>query len=188
MSGIERLAKLIALLPPAPISWVRRAQQLPAATVAGSTREPQYAGNAHASAIVTDEIAVERQVKTIVPRRRVVDALAAAEEAAELRLELAHSSEDLQELATISLRWTRQELTRLLERATSERIVLTFDRDQLAQAFADVETHAATTNPLTVAVTATTDPSKDEIASEAIKITAATFTPTQAQPTPPRHI
>ena len=85
--GIERLARLIAALPPAPAGWVRKAQQLPAQTAASPDREREFAIDAHGSAILTGEVAVERAITTVVTRQQVLDALRLEQGTAELRLE-----------------------------------------------------------------------------------------------------
>lgn len=56
---------------------------------------------------------------------------------------------------SITMEWSRTELEDLLARATGETVVLTFDREELAHAFADVEAHGMREKALVFAVAAT---------------------------------
>jgi hypothetical protein len=58
------------------------------------------------------------------------------------------------EQGRISMTWSRDDLERLLAAATSDGVVLTFDRDELAAAFADVEAHGLRTRAAIFAVAA----------------------------------
>jgi hypothetical protein len=51
--------------------------------------------------------------------------------------------------------WSRDELERLLDLATGNNVVLTFDRDELSQAIGDVEAHGLRERALVFAVAAT---------------------------------
>lgn len=185
--GIETLAKLIAALPPAPAHWVRKAQQLPAQTPASTDRKRQVTIDAHGSATLTNEIAVERAITTLVTRQQVLDALNCEQGTTELRLELVQASPDGQhERAAISLSWSKQDLERLLERATTEQVVLTFDREQLAQPFAEVEAHALPEQAFSVAVAPAYGPRDDGNADGgALAITAAAFSIRRSLPPRP---
>jgi hypothetical protein len=87
------------------------------------------------TATLTHEIPAHRSVTTIVSREAITEAL--HESAPELYLDL----EQGDERSTISISWTHDELEQLLNRASGDDILFTFDRDQLQLAFDDVEAH-----------------------------------------------
>jgi len=87
------------------------------------------------TALLTDEIPAHRTVTTIVSRVAIADAL--KERSPELFLDL----EQGDERGTINITWTHDELEHLLDRATGDDILFSFDRDELQHAFDDVEAH-----------------------------------------------
>jgi hypothetical protein len=87
------------------------------------------------TALLTDEIPDTRAVTTIISRVAIADAL--RESSPELFLDLEHGNER----STVGIGWTRAELEQLLDRASGDDILFTFDRDQLQLAFDDVEAH-----------------------------------------------
>jgi hypothetical protein len=87
------------------------------------------------TATLTHEIPAHRGVTTIVSREAITDAL--RESAPELYLDLERGDER----STISISWSHDELEQLLDRASGDDILFTFDRDQLELAFDDVEAH-----------------------------------------------
>jgi hypothetical protein len=87
------------------------------------------------TALLTDDIPDARAVTTILSRVAVADAL--RESSPELFLDL----EQGDERSTVGIRWTHDELEQLLDRASGDDILFTFDRDQLQLAFDDVEAH-----------------------------------------------
>ena len=94
------------------------------------------------SARLAEAVPSQRSVTAIVSRQEIADALAEQSAPAELRLEIARQDDDGQdERNTISMSWSRVDLERLLAQATSEKVILTFDRDDLSQAVGDVEAH-----------------------------------------------
>src|SRR5215218_1194936 len=94
------------------------------------------------SARLTDEIPAERAVTAIVSREEIADAVQDKGATAELRLEVAQrGAGGHEERSTIGITWSRDDLEKLLAQATSDTVVLTFDRDELASALADVEAH-----------------------------------------------
>jgi hypothetical protein len=87
------------------------------------------------TALLTNEIPAPRAVTTIVSREAIADAL--RESSPELYLDL----EQGDERSTIGIGWSHDELEQLLDRASGDDILFTFDRDQLMLAFDDVEAH-----------------------------------------------
>jgi hypothetical protein len=106
------------------------------------------------TARLADEIPAERAVAAVVPRDQIAVALQDPEAQPELRLEVARKSDGGDELDTIGITWSRETLEQLLERATGDSVVLTFDRAELAEAFADVEAHGIRERALVFAVVA----------------------------------
>lgn len=108
------------------------------------------------SARLAEAVPSQRSVTAIVSRQEIADALADHSAPAELRLEVARQDTDGQEeRSTISMSWSRGDLEKLLAHATSDKVILTFDRDELSQAVGDVEAHGLRERALvfTVAVT-----------------------------------
>jgi len=100
---------------------------------------------------LTEEIAPQQAVVAHVPREEIMTVLQDPESQPELQLEFAGGDEP----SRISMEWSRNELEDLLARATGDTVVLTFDRDELASAFADVEAHGLRERALVFAVAAT---------------------------------
>src|SRR5215210_1584687 len=94
------------------------------------------------SARLAREIPAERAVTAIVSRDEVADAVSDASATPELQLEVVQRDDSgREERSTIGVTWSRDDLEKLLAQATSDTVVLTFDRDELASALADVEAH-----------------------------------------------
>src|SRR5215216_4731062 len=107
------------------------------------------------SARLTDDIPAERAVTAIVSREEIAEAVQDEGGTAELRLEVAQrSAGGHEERSTIGVTWSRDDLEKLLAQATSDTIVLTFDREELAQALDDVEAHGLRTRAAVFAVAA----------------------------------
>jgi hypothetical protein len=91
------------------------------------------------TARLSDGIAADRAVTATISRGEIDDVLRQADGTPELVLRLA--DEGGAEQGRISMTWSRDDLERLLAAATADGVVLTFDRDELAAAFGDVEAH-----------------------------------------------
>jgi hypothetical protein len=104
------------------------------------------------TARLSDEIAADRAVTATISRGEIDGVLREADGTPELVLRLA--DEGGAEQGRISMTWSRDDLERLLAAATGDGVVLTFDRDQLAAAFADVEAHGLRTRAAIFAVAA----------------------------------
>src|SRR5215212_11326056 len=102
------------------------------------------------SARLTDEIPAERAVSATLSREEIAEAIK-DEATPELRLEIAQDDGR----STIGVTWSRDDLEKLLAQATSDTVVLTFDRDELAQALDDVEAHGLRERAVVFAVAAT---------------------------------
>lgn len=87
------------------------------------------------TAVLTNEIPAARAVTTIVSREAIADAL--RENSHELYLDL----EQGHERNTIGISWSHDELEQLLDRASGDDILFSFDRDELQLVFDDVEAH-----------------------------------------------
>src|SRR5215212_9932150 len=108
------------------------------------------------SARLTDDIPAERAVTAIVSREEITDAVHDKGATAELRLEVAQrGAGGHEERSTIGITWSRDDLEKLLAQATSDTVVLTFDRDELAKALDDVEAHGMRERAVVFAVAAT---------------------------------
>jgi hypothetical protein len=103
------------------------------------------------AARLTKEIPAQRAVATIVPREEITAVLQDPDADPELYLRITGEAGDGD---VIGMSWSRAELEQLLERATGDRIVLTFDRDELAGALGDVEAHGMRERALVFAVAA----------------------------------
>ena len=89
------------------------------------------------TALLTDEIPASRAITTIVPRVEVAEALRDRDRSPELYLDLDRGDEQ----STIAIGWSHDELEKLLDRASGDDIVFTFDRDELISMFDEVEAH-----------------------------------------------
>ena len=81
------------------------------------------------TARLTDRIPAERAVAASIPRREITDVLHEADATPELTLDVV-AGEGSREHGTISITWSRDELERLLDGASGEDVVLTFDRNE----------------------------------------------------------
>jgi hypothetical protein len=105
------------------------------------------------TARLTDRIPAERAVAASVSSREIRDVLQDAEGAPELVIDIS-AGDGSQEHNTISIAWSREDLERLLESATENEVVLTFDRNELVAALGDVEAHGLRTRAAIFAVAA----------------------------------
>jgi hypothetical protein len=105
------------------------------------------------TARLTDRIPAERAVAASIPRREIRDVLQDTEAAPELTLDVV-AGDGSNEHGAISMTWSREDLERLLEAATGDDVVLTFDRNELAAMLADVEAHGMRTRAAVFAVAA----------------------------------
>jgi hypothetical protein len=105
------------------------------------------------TAQLTDRIPAHRAVAANFSRREITDVLDEADATPELTLQLV-AGEGSREQGTISITWTRDDLEKLLEGASGEDVVLTFDRNQLMAALDDVEAHGLRTRAAVFAVAA----------------------------------
>ncbi len=108
------------------------------------------------AARLAKEIPAQRAVATIVPREEITAALQDPEATPELFLRITGGGlDETDEANVIAMTWSRDDLEGLLERATGENVVLTFDRDELSNAIGDVEAHGLRQRALVFAVVAT---------------------------------
>jgi len=108
------------------------------------------------AARLTKEIPAQRAVATIVRRDEITAVLQDPKASPELFLRVTSGgSEETDDPTVIAMTWSRDELQGLLESATGENVVLTFDRDELAQAIGDFEAHGLRERALVFAVAAT---------------------------------
>ena len=105
------------------------------------------------TARLTDGIPAERAVAASVSRREITDVLQDPEAAVELTLDVV-AADGSNEHGAISMTWSREDLEKLLEAATGDNVVLTFDRNELAAMLADVEAHGLRTRAAVFAVAA----------------------------------
>jgi len=107
------------------------------------------------AARLAKEIPAQRAVATIVPREEITAAMQDPDATPELFLRIVGGGlEESDETNVIAMTWTRDDLAQLLERATGENVILTFDRDELSQAIGDVEAHGMRERALVFAVVA----------------------------------
>jgi hypothetical protein len=92
------------------------------------------------TARLTDRIPAERAVAASFSSREIRDVLQDADATPELTLDVV-AGEGSREHGTISMTWSRSDLERLLDTASGEDVLLTFDRNELTAALGDVETH-----------------------------------------------
>ena len=106
------------------------------------------------AARLTKEIPAQRAVATIVPREEITAVLQDPDTDPELYLRITGDGSGESDSNVIAMSWSRAELEQLLEQATGDQIVLTFDRDELAGALGDVEAHGLRERALVFAVAA----------------------------------
>jgi hypothetical protein len=102
---------------------------------------------------LTDRIPADRAVAASISSREIRDVLQETEAAVELTLDVV-AGDGSDEHGAISMTWSREDLERLLEAATGDNVVLTFDRNELAAMLADVEAHGVRTRAAVFAVAA----------------------------------
>jgi hypothetical protein len=104
--------------------------------------------------LVDDASFAGRGISTTLPRSELEEAIRASDRPPELALHLRAADGDEH---TLSVAWEREDLERILGRTSGDTVVLTFDRDELAGAFAgDVEAHGLRERALVLAVAAAT--------------------------------
>jgi hypothetical protein len=107
------------------------------------------------AARLAKEIPAQRAVATIVPREEITAVLQDPDADPELYLRISGDGfGESDDSNVIAMSWSRAELEQLLEQATGDQIVLTFDRDELAGALGDVEAHGLRERALVFAVAA----------------------------------
>jgi hypothetical protein len=107
------------------------------------------------AARLAKEIPAERAVATIVPREEITAVLQDLGSEPELYLRMTGDGFEDDDPKLIGMTWSRDDLEQLLERATGDEVVLTFDRDELAEALlADVEAHGMRERAVVFAVVA----------------------------------
>ena len=107
------------------------------------------------AARLTKEIPAQRAVATIVPREEITAVLQDPDTDPELYLRISGEGfSESDDSNVIAMSWSRAELEQLLEQATGDQILLTFDRDELAGALGDVEAHGLRERALVFAVAA----------------------------------
>lgn len=96
-------------------------------------------------------------ITTSISRAEIEEVLASEGEPIELVLDVARSSDgESRESRNVAVSWERSDLERVLEEATGEQVLLTFDPEALNQAMeADVEAHGMRETVLALAVAAT---------------------------------
>jgi hypothetical protein len=105
------------------------------------------------TARLTDRITAERAVAASISRQEIRDVLREADATPELTLEVV-ARDGSREHGTVSMTWSRDDLEKLLEGASGDDVVLTFDRNELAAALDDVEAHGLRTRAAVFAVAA----------------------------------
>ncbi len=105
------------------------------------------------TARLTDRITAERAVAASISRQEIRDVLHDADATPELTLDVV-AEDGSREQRTVSMTWSRDDLEKLLEGASGDDVVLTFDRNELAAALDDVEAHGLRTRAAVFAVAA----------------------------------
>jgi hypothetical protein len=97
-------------------------------------------------------------ITTTLPRSEVEEALRSEDGDAELFLDVARIRDGEREESTVSVSWKRDDLEKLLKAATGDRVLLTFDRTELAEALEgpDVEAQGLREKALVLTVAAAT--------------------------------
>jgi hypothetical protein len=110
-----------------------------------------------ARALLVPAADVGEGLTTSVSRSEIEEVLGSKEEPIELILEITgYSDGEAGEPRSVAVSWERTDLERLLEEATGERVVFTFDSETLQKAVAtDVEAHGLRETALALAVAAT---------------------------------
>jgi hypothetical protein len=105
------------------------------------------------TAQLTDRIPADRAVAANVSRREIRNVLHEADAIPELTLQVV-AGDGSREHGTINMTWSRDDLEKLLEGASGDEVVLTFDRNELSAALDDVEAHGLRTKAAVFAVAA----------------------------------
>jgi hypothetical protein len=101
---------------------------------------------------LVDEASLEgRGISTTLPRSQLEEAVRSP---GQLQLDLDIRAGD--EMRRVKVAWDREDLERVLGRTSGDSVVLTFDRDELAGAVADVEAHRLRQRAAVLAVAAAT--------------------------------
>jgi hypothetical protein len=101
----------------------------------------------NAQAALVDPAGIEGGLTTTIARSEIEGALG---DQAPPQLELdVRRGADAQ---TVAITWTRDDLERLLQESTADRVMLTFDREAIEQAFDDVEGHGLRSKAAVIAV------------------------------------
>lgn len=101
---------------------------------------------------LVDEASLEgRGISTTLPRSQLEEAIRSP---GQLQLDLDVRADD--EMRRVQVAWDREDLERVLGRMRGDSVVLTFDRDELADAIADVEAHGMRQRAAVLAVAAAT--------------------------------
>jgi hypothetical protein len=103
------------------------------------------------TARLTGGIPAQRAVAAYVPRQEITTVLQDPDAEPELVLRV-RGNDDSPD--TLRIDWSRSELEELLARISDDTVVLTFDHDELAYAFSDVEGHGLREKALVFAVAA----------------------------------
>ena len=103
------------------------------------------------TARLSEGIPSQRAVAAYVPRQEIMTVLQDPDAEPELVLRV-RGNEDGPD--TLKIDWSRSELEELLARISDETVVLTFDQDELAYAFSDVEAHGLREKALVFTVAA----------------------------------
>jgi hypothetical protein len=106
------------------------------------------------TARLAEEIPAGRAISTVVPRAAIMEALEGRDEAPELVLDLTKRCDGNEERGSVAIGFTPDDLERLLAEATGDGVILTFDGEDLARAFDDVEAHGFRERALVLAVAA----------------------------------
>jgi hypothetical protein len=120
-------------------------------TIVTSTGQRRLQMETLGTARLIEEIEPARAVGAFVPREEIETILRDPEAQPELQLQIRAG----EEAGRISMDWSRDELEELFTRASSDAVFLTFDREELADAFADVEAHGLRQKALVFTVAAT---------------------------------
>jgi hypothetical protein len=103
------------------------------------------------TARLTEGIPAQRAVAAYVPRQEITTVLQDPDAEPELVLRVRGNDDGPD---TLTIDWSRSELEELLERISDDTVVLTFDQDELAYAFSDVEAHGLREKALVFTVAA----------------------------------
>ena len=110
----------------------------------------------NARAVLVQAPDVGEGITTSVPREEIQRALDAEDAPPELILDLTRLSDGQPtETRSVAIAWERSDLQEFLRETSGDQVILTFDREALGQAMADVEAHGLREKVLVLAVVAT---------------------------------